>query len=163
MMIGCPPGLVGHLPVSEGDMSDATMNQTPRPARVPPLLTGLNDFFWKAGGRGELRFLRCRSCRTWMHPPAPICRTCMSRDLVDEPVSGKAEVLAYTVNHQQWSADADPAPYVIAIVEIAEQKGLRLTTNIVNCDVGDVRIGMPVRVLFEPLADVWLPLFEPDT
>jgi uncharacterized OB-fold protein len=51
---------------------------------------------------------------------------------------------------------------VIAIVEIAEQRDLRLTTNIVNCSPGDVKIGMPVRVLFDKREDVWLPLFEPD-
>ncbi len=42
-----------------------------------------------------------------------------------------------------------------------EQEGLRLTTNIVNCDIDDVYIGMPVRVLFDHREDVWLPLFEP--
>jgi uncharacterized protein len=143
-------------------VSDAGVTQVPGPPRVPPLLTEMNEFFWKSGGRGELRFLRCRACRTWIHPPAPVCRTCLSRDLVDEAVSGKATVLAYTVNHQQWSPAASPDPYVIAIVAIAEQETVRLTTNIVHCDTGRVHIGMPVRVVFEPLADVWLPLFEPD-
>jgi len=57
---------------------------------------------------------------------------------------------------------APEAPYVIAIVEIAEQRDLRLTTNIVNCSRGDVKIGMAVRVLFDKREDVWLPLFEPD-
>jgi uncharacterized OB-fold protein len=143
-------------------VSDTGVARMPRPARVPPLLTELNEFFWKSGGQGELRFLRCRSCRTWIHPPAPVCRTCLSRDLLDEAVSGKATVLAYTVNHQQWNPDASPDPYVIAIVAIAEQDTVRLTTNIVNCEIGQVEIGMAVRVVFEPLADVWLPLFEPD-
>jgi uncharacterized protein len=38
-----------------------------------------------------------------------------------------------------------------------------LTTNIVNCPVDDVYIGMPVRVTFEahPAEDIWLPMFEP--
>ncbi len=34
-------------------------------------------------------------------------------------------------------------------------------TNIVNCPAEEVRIGMPVRVVFERYDDVWLPLFEP--
>ncbi|KCZ93225.1 hypothetical protein HJO_05200 [Hyphomonas johnsonii MHS-2] len=44
---------------------------------------------------------------------------------------------------------------------LEEQDGLNLTTNIVNCDPADVRIGMPVTVVFEQVEDVWLPLFEP--
>ena len=46
-------------------------------------------------------------------------------------------------------------------MELVEQKGLRLTTNIYNCAPDDVAIGMAVRVVFEPYEDVWLPMFEP--
>lgn len=35
-------------------------------------------------------------------------------------------------------------------------------TNIVNCPIDDVTIGMKVRVIFKNIEDVWLPLFEPD-
>jgi uncharacterized OB-fold protein len=98
----------------------------------------------------------------WQHPPSPVCRRCLSRAVAAEPVSGRATVAAFTVNHQQWAPSATSEPYVIAIVELAEQPGLRLTTNIVGCDPHDVSIGLPVRVRFEPLDDVALPLFEPD-
>ena len=47
-------------------------------------------------------------------------------------------------------------------VELAEREGLRFVTNIVGGEVGDVHIGMPVRVKFEQQEDVWLPLFEAD-
>ena len=49
----------------------------------------------------------------------------------------------------------------VAIVEIDEQPGLRLMTNVVNCPAEEVRIGMPVRVTFEQHGDVFVPLFEP--
>ena len=57
----------------------------------------------------------------------------------------------YTINHQPWYPGLDP-PYVVAIVEIDEQPDVRLMTNIVNCGVEKVYVGMPVRVLFEPAA-----------
>ena len=136
--------------------------RSPGPMRVPPVLTDLNREFWTGGLSGELRIMRCRTCRRWHHPPTPVCRTCLTRTLVAEPVSGRGTVAAFTINHQQWSPTATADPYVIAIVELTEQPGLRQTTNIVNCDVRDVHIGMPVRVVFEPLDDVALPLFEPD-
>lgn len=130
--------------------------------RVPPLVTELNHAFWTGGLAGELRILRCGSCRWWNHPPTPICRRCLSRQLAAEPVSGRGTVAAFTINHQQWSPTATTEPYVIAIVELPEQAGLRQTTNIVHCPVRDVHIGMAVHVHFEPLDDVALPLFEPD-
>jgi len=76
-------------------------------------------------------------------------------------VSGRAVIEAVTVNHQPWHPAFDP-PYVIAIVALAEDPAVRLTTNIVNCPPADAYIGMPVRVVFEQRDDVWLPLFEPD-
>jgi uncharacterized OB-fold protein len=51
---------------------------------------------------------------------------------------------------------------VVAIVELEEQPSLRLTTNLVGCEPAAVRIGMPLRVVFEAREDgVFLPLFEP--
>ncbi len=130
--------------------------------RTPPALNETNQDFWTGGLAGELRICRCRNCGWWNHPPAPICRRCLSRDLHSEAVSGRATVEAFTINRHQWSPETSGQPYVIAIVELPEQEGLRLTTNIVNCEPEVVSIGMPVRVVFEPLEDVALPLFEPD-
>ena len=69
-------------------------------------------------------------------------------------------VHSYTVNEQDWNPTM-PAPYVIALVELEAQVGLRLMTNIVACEPADVTIGMPVQVVFEQHEDVWIPLFEP--
>jgi uncharacterized protein len=134
---------------------------TPRPDfRILPRLRDDNEFFWTSGEDGRLRFTRCQSCGYWLHPSGPICPVCHSKELAPEAVSGDATLHTYTVNHQAWIPGFDP-PYLVAIVELPEQEGLRLTTNLVNVEVDDVRIGMPVRVTFEHWEDVWLPLFEP--
>lgn len=133
-------------------MSDA-------PFRVLPALDDGNRFFWTSGEDGRLRFLRCQSCGYYLHPPLPRCPKCGGRDVEPEPVSGRGEVFSYTVNHQSW--DGSTEPYVIALVAIAEQDGLRLTTNLVGVAPDDVVIGMPVQVTFEHRDDVWLPIFEP--
>lgn len=75
-------------------------------------------------------------------------------------VSGRAEVATFTINRQAWQEGLE-RPFIIAVVEIEEQEGLRLTTNIVNCSIDDVYIGMPVQVVFDHREDVWLPLFMP--
>src|SRR5262245_23666885 len=137
------------------------MSDTQRPDfRILPRVRDRNEFFWTSGADGKLRFLRCQSCGYWIHPPSPICPICHSRELQPEAVSGEAEVHTFTVNHQAWIPGFDP-PYVVAIVELPEQEGLRLTTNLVRVAPDDVRIGMPVKVTFEQWEDVWLPLFRP--
>jgi uncharacterized OB-fold protein len=130
------------------------------PFRVLPRLTDLNRHFWTGGAQGRLLFLRCGPCGTWVHPPAPVCPACLSRDVAPAAVSGRATVASFTLNHQPW-VPAPDHPYAIAIVEIEEQPGLRLMTNVVHCPPESVRIGMPVRVVFEAHGEVWIPLFEP--
>ena len=140
------------------------MTDAPRPFRVLPAVTPENEHFWLGGADRELRFLRCADCGYWLHPPQPVCPACLGRSLAPEAVSGRATVHTFSINVQQWMPGPEP-PYVVAIVELPEQEGLRLTTNIVNCPADDVRIGMPMQVVFERHDDgdesVYIPLFEP--
>lgn len=128
--------------------------------RLIPRLDQDNTFFWTSGADGLLRFLRCKDCQRFVHPPVPICPDCLGNDLEPEAVSGRATIATYTVNHQQWFPGSEH--YVIAWVAIEEQPDIRLTTNIVDVDEHEVEIGMPVKVVFEKIDDeVYLPLFTP--
>lgn len=131
-------------------------------ARPPlPELQFENVAFWTGGARGELLISRCKSCALWIHPPLPRCPACRSADVAPESVSGRGHVLTFTVNRHPWFPRQE-VPYVLAIVELAEQAGLRVTTRLVGISQGEVRIGLPVRVFFEQVEDVWLPLFRRD-
>jgi uncharacterized OB-fold protein len=131
---------------------------TPASFRLLPLIDDLNRPYWTGGEHGELRFWRCQACGYWIHPPSPRCPACLSKDLAVEATSGRAEVHTFTVNHQAWMPGLEP-PFVVAIVELPEQEGLRLTTNILGVDPDDVYVGMPVEVRFEHHDDVWIPVF----
>jgi uncharacterized OB-fold protein len=74
-------------------------------------------------------------------------------------VSGRATVVAHTVNVHAWIPGSEP--YVIGLVAIDEQESVRLTTNLVDVEPEDIRTGMPVEVVFEQHEDVYLPLFRP--
>jgi uncharacterized OB-fold protein len=129
------------------------------PIRLRPFLDPDNTPFWTSGADGRLRLLRCGDCGWWIHPPAPRCRRCRGAKVSYEPVSGRGRVATYTVNHKEWIPGS--GAYVIALVELAEQRGLRLTTNLVGIDGDDVRIGMEVEVVFEEANGVYYPLFRP--
>ena len=126
-----------------------------------PQLTPQNRHFWTGGANGELLILRCGACGRWVHPPASACPSGDGGELVPEATSGKGTVFTFTINRHPYNP-AVPLPYVIAIVELPEQVGLRFTTNIVNCEPEAVTIGMPVRVLFEQYDEIFVPVFEPD-
>jgi len=131
-----------------------------QPFRVLPRVTPQNEHFWRGGADGKLQFLRCSPCGSLVHPPAPVCGRCLSKELAPAAVSGRATVATFTLNHQPWVPSPDH-PYVIAIVEIEEQPDVRLMTNIVGCAPEDVYIGMAVAVEFEEQDDVFIPVFAP--
>jgi uncharacterized OB-fold protein len=128
-------------------------------ARTLPRLDSDNRAFWTSGADGKLRLNRCQDCGTYIHPPRPVCRHCLSGKVAPEAVAGTGVVDSYTVNHQKWKPDME-VPFVIARVAIDGAPGVYLTTNIVGCPPESVDIGDKVRVKFEQHADVWLPLFE---
>ncbi|HEX7095278.1 MAG TPA: OB-fold domain-containing protein [Acidimicrobiales bacterium] len=126
-----------------------------------PLVTPWNAFYWRSGADGVLRMQRCARCSKLLFPPGPRCASCLGERLDVVELSGRAVVEAFTVNHQRWHPAFEP-PYVIAVVALAEDPAVRMTTNIAVAELDDVYIGMPVKVAFERRDDVWIPIFEPD-
>lgn len=132
------------------------------PERTLPVLDLDNTAYWTGGAQGELRIYCCQACRYYVHPPVRFCPKCESRNVEPEAVSGRGYVTSFTINHKQWVPGL-PDRYVLALVSIAEQEDVRLVTNIVGCEPDDVRMGMPVRVLFEQHDDVFVPFFTPES
>jgi uncharacterized OB-fold protein len=129
-------------------------------ARKLPALDPDNRAFWTGGESGKLRICHCTDCGNYQHPPLPVCPRCGS-DAIDFPaVCGDGVVVSYSINWQPW-APGQEVPFALAVVELAEQAGLWLMTNVVGCDVDRVHIDMPVTVDFIQQADVWLPVFTP--
>lgn len=126
-----------------------------------PEITEENRHFWQGGKNNKLNFIHCPDCQYFIHPPSPVCPKCYQKSVEIKSVSGRAKIASFTVNYQPWLPNLE-VPYAIAIVEIEEQPELRLTTNIIDCDINDISIGMPVTVRFEQHEDVWLPLFTPE-
>lgn len=127
--------------------------------RPQPRLDADNRPFWTGGAVGELRIMRCRDCATFIHPPRPVCRKCLSENVAPEAVAGTGHIDTFTVNYQKWHPELE-VPYVIARVALDGVPGVFLTTNIVGCPVEAVDIDDRVRVRFEQQGEIYYPLFE---
>jgi uncharacterized OB-fold protein len=133
-------------------MPDATV----RPA---PILTDDNRFFWEAAREGRLVGQRCASCQRFRHPPRPMCPHCDSLDHDEVDLVGRGTVYSYAVLHHPRSPRFD-YPIIAALVDLEE--GLRMVSNLVDVDTGEIRIGMPVEVRFVATADdMMVPVFLP--
>ncbi len=123
------------------------------------MVTPETEDFWRGGLDNALMILRCQDCGLYIHPPQPVCSNCLSFNVETEEVSGRATLTSYTINYQQWALNME-VPFVIGVVDLVEQAGLRLTTNIIETPVERIRIGMPLEVVFFKRGDVWLPMFR---
>jgi uncharacterized OB-fold protein len=108
--------------------------------------------FWDAAFRGELRLQRCADCGHVRFPPALLCARCLSDRAEWVRVSGRGVVYSWIVVHQsQHPAFNADVPYTVAIIELEE--GPRLHTNLVECSLDRIHIGMPVEAVFEKVSD----------
>ncbi|MDX6287723.1 MAG: uncharacterized protein QOG53_3208 [Frankiales bacterium] len=125
--------------------------------------------FWEAACRGELVIQACASCGRLRHPPRPMCPYCRSLESRWQEMSGRATVWSYVVPHPPLLPAFMPlAPYNVCVVSLDEDPLIRLVGNLVDhegapinsVDASTIEIGVPVRVVFEQVADdVALPRF----
>jgi uncharacterized OB-fold protein len=128
--------------------------------RPIPEVSSRDAHFWRAGSEGQLSIARCDVCSRLAHPTPVICPNCYSRGLTPEHMSGLGTVYSFTVNHYMWEPSLPP-PYIVVSVELEEQEGLRLVTNLVGSHGSDVLIGMPVEACFARHGEWYVPLFRP--
>ena len=117
-----------------------------------PLHPELTKPFWEAAKRHELLIPRCKICSKYFWYPREECPYCLRQGWDWHVATGKGRLYTYTVVHRA----ADPrfqaqVPYVYAVIQLDE--GPRLISNVVDCDVGDVTIDMPVTVHFDDVTD----------
>lgn len=127
---------------------------------IPEVTEELRPFFAAARER-RLVVQRCRGCGKLRFPPRLICSHCLGRDAEWVPVSGRGTIYSFNVMHQVYHPGfAAEAPYAVVLVELEE--GCRMISNVVDCSREELRIGLPVEVVFEPVSEgVTLPRFRP--
>jgi uncharacterized protein len=101
-----------------------------------PLPDDLTRPFWEAAKTGQLVLQRCKACGRWAHPPTPFCHACGSTDQRFEPISGRGRLVSATVvrSGARHPYFAGRVPYVVAVVELEEQEGLLMYTNLPGAD-----------------------------
>jgi uncharacterized OB-fold protein len=117
-----------------------------------PQPTATSAPFWQAAQREQLKLQYCSSCNNYQHFPRPVCGNCWSENIQWRQCSGKGQVYSYSVCHAPTLPSfKDQTPYVVAMVELEE--GVRMTTNIIDCNPASVCIGMAVQAVFDHVTD----------
>jgi uncharacterized OB-fold protein len=121
--------------------------------------------FWDAALAGRLVVSRCTSCGTFVLPPQPYCFHCRGQTFAWTELPGTGTVYTYTVaRHPLHPGLNDVVPYVSGVIELdgTQGAGARMLANITDCDPDAVRVGMRVRIWFDPVsATLAVPRFRP--
>lgn len=131
------------------------------PAKPLPVVQPWARPFWDAARAHRLVLQHCQACNKPIFYPRAACPHCGSERLGWQDASGKGKIYSFTtVLSNAPSPFIADMPYVVAVVELAE--GVRMLSNIVQCDPQQLRCEQPVEVVFERLNDEFtLPKFRP--
>jgi uncharacterized OB-fold protein len=117
--------------------------------------------WWEALQRHELYIQKCIKCGDVRYYPRALCTNCMSSQVQWLKCSGRGKVYTFTATYQnQAPGFRESLPYIMAYVELDE--GVKMLTNLVDCQPEQVKIGMPVEVVYEDVTpEVTLAKFRP--
>jgi uncharacterized OB-fold protein/acyl dehydratase len=129
-----------------------------KPPRPRPAITLDTAWWFEAAHAGRLLIQRCTSCGTLRHPPGPACPECHSFGWDTVEASGRATVFSWVVVHHPQAPSFDyPLPVVLAELE----EGTRLVANLVDCELDQIEIGMPIVCELTAIDDeVSIPRFR---
>jgi uncharacterized OB-fold protein len=125
-----------------------------------PIITDENREYWEYIKKHELRMQKCGQCEWIRFPVSILCPKCHSMETEWVKLSGRGVIYSYVIYRMAYHpAYQDDIPYVVAIIQLEE--GPRMESNITGSKVEDVRIDLPVEVLFEDVTDtITLPKFK---
>ena len=107
--------------------------------------------FWDACKAHDLRAQRCTACGCFRWPPQGVCPSCYSWDFEWAKLGETGTVCSFVVVHYvSVSAFADDIPYVVAQITIdGTDNHVILTSNVIDCQWEEVKVGMAVRVVYD--------------
>jgi uncharacterized protein len=142
--------------VTSAEGSDALL--VPGGWRPLPTPSWLTAPFWAAAGEGRLIVQRCTECAAYVFRPQYACTRCLSTDLEWVDSSGTGTLHSFSIVKRPAYPEL-PEPYVVIVVQMDE--GWSMMSNLIDCSVADVRIGMALRVAFRDVGGMSLPFMGP--
>lgn len=125
-----------------------------------PVWENFEDGFWQGIKQRKLKFQKCSGCGTFSHPPRVRCPKCKGDGWEWVESSGKGRIYSWTVARQEVHP-AFRVPFEIVLVEMENEPGVRIISNMIDCSPEEISFDMPVEVCFREVTKEWaLPMFK---
>jgi uncharacterized protein len=125
---------------------------------VPPVTADTKPY-WDGLMEGRLRLQRCADCGKVRHYPRPVCDACYSMNCDWIDASGAGTVHSWTITHYAFHPGfKGDLPYTLLTLDLAE--GVRMNAQARGIADDELRVGLPVKVIFDAVKDeLTLPVF----
>jgi uncharacterized protein len=138
----------------------AQLNNTTEVVRDPPTPRSFSKAFWDATREKRLLLQFDPRNQKYQFIPRPTSIYDGRRQLEWREASGRGEIFSFLIASHANPPFRGHTPFAIASVTLEE--GVNIMANIVNCELDEVRIGLPVKLSWLALANgANLPTFEP--
>lgn len=126
-----------------------------------PIVTPLDELYWKFTQQHELRLQRCSRCRQFRFPASAVCPECDADEAEWIAVSGNGTLFSWVVFHKcYFPGFAQEIPYNVAMIRLDE--GPMFISNVTGVDNAALRKGMRLSVYFEDVSEEFtIPKFRP--
>ena len=126
-----------------------------------PAITAENRPFWEGCKQGKLLLQFCAACQQYQFYPRLYCMHCGAQEPDWVEASGRGVIYSYTIIRQNKSPEfRDDVPYNVALIQLDE--GPRMMSSVVEITPDDLRVDLPVVVVFDSITDeISLPRFRP--
>jgi uncharacterized protein len=140
------------------------MGQRPLPDPDP-----VSEQFWQGAREHRLLVQTCERCDLRRFPPRVMCPRCQSLRSRWDEVSGQGHIWSFIVCHPPLLPYfAARSPWLVALIELEESDDLRMVGQVILpgaehltlAEPERVKIGDPVRVVFEDCGEFTLPQWQ---
>lgn len=102
------------------------------------------------GTEGTLIGFLCLDCGASVFGPATFCQSCTSSNLEAADLGREGTLYSYTIVRIPPAGWPGEVPYVLGQVELP--KGPQVLAEVVECEHGDLKIGMPVELVLQAVS-----------
>ena len=95
---------------------------------------------------------KCTRCGEIYFPKRVMCPECRRKGQLENiKFSGKGKIHTYSIIHTPTEEFKSLSPYTVAIIELEE--GAKITSQIVDCQKNEVKIGDDVELVFRKIKE----------
>lgn len=109
--------------------------------------------YWRETPRRyRLEAAKCTGCGKVLFPARLICPECKGRNFETVQLAPQGKLITYTIIHVAPGDFTDQLPYAVGIVELDD--GVRLLTQISDCDPQVIQTGMDLKLEFRRISSM---------